>query len=80
MTFLEMPEDDKKDVKKITEALTAAFSLIHDFEARKLLPHESPHAFLFNLKNYLTSLYLMSWEMLKKNYSCTISLMACLAR
>ena len=60
MTYLEMPEDDKKDVKKIFEALKAeffptesSFRSLRDFESRKLMPNESPHAFLYNLKKLL---------------------------
>ena len=57
MTYLEMPNDDKKDIGKIKTALTKEFipkdvrvHVLHEFECRKQLPGESPHAYLFRLK------------------------------
>ena len=60
MTYLEMPEDDKKDFNKIVSALTNKFvpeevrvQSLREFEARKQMPGESPHVYLFQLKKLL---------------------------
>ena len=58
MTYLEMPEDDKKDIDKIVQALTNEFvppearvQSLRLFEMRKQMPGESPHAYLFRYFN-----------------------------
>ena len=62
MTFLEMPEDDKKDFTKIFTALKnefspegshARFKSLREFETRKQLPGKSSHVFLLILKKLL---------------------------
>lgn len=60
MTYLEMSDDDKKDIGKIETALTKEFipeevrvHTLHEFESRKQLPGESPYAYLFRLKKLL---------------------------
>ena len=73
MTYLEMLEDDKKDVKKIVEAeffpTKSSFRLLQDFESQKLLPHQSPRAFLFNLKKLLDQALPGQMEMQKTHFS-----------
>ena len=60
MTYLEMPNDVKKDIGKIETALTKELipeevrvHELHEFESRKQLPGESPHTYLFHLKKLL---------------------------
>lgn len=60
MTYLEMSEDDKTDYDKIVLALTNEFvpaearvQSLREFETRKQMPGESPHAYLFHLKKLL---------------------------
>ena len=61
MTFLEISEDDKKDYTKIKDILTkeflpeeSRFQAMKEFESRKQLPGETPHAYLFVLKRLLS--------------------------
>ena len=60
MTYLKMLEDDKKDFNRIVSALTNEFipeevrvQSLREFEARKQMPGESPHAYLFQFKKLL---------------------------
>ena len=55
MTFLEMPEDDKKDFTKIFTALKNEFSPEESRlkSLRELETRKPPHVFLFILKKLL---------------------------
>lgn len=60
MTYLELSDDDKKDYSKIKRALSdefvpdaTRFQAMKEFERRKQIPGETPHAYLFNLKRLL---------------------------
>ena len=82
MTFLEMPEDDKKDFTKIFTALKnefppeeSRFKSLREFETRKQLPGASPHVFLFILKKLLNKALT---RRLKRIYYFTIFLTVCL--